>query len=109
MALKSKQTCIQLVHEMAENRIDSFMKDSAQQAGLDWFIKVQIEKLVKKYHEVIPEIISDRLKEFTDEELTEFVESRTDDDLQMIRINGSIVGSLVGMMLFAITYLVGKV
>ena len=38
-----------------------------------------------------------------------FVEPKVSDDLQMIRINGSIVGGMAGMALFIITYLAGQV
>ena len=36
------------------------------------------------------------------------MESRVDDDLQMIRINGSVVGAMAGMALFLIAYFVEK-
>ena len=34
-----------------------------------------------------------------------FVEEKVEDDIQMIRINGSVVGSIVGMLLYAIVFI----
>jgi len=36
--------------------------------------------------------------------LIDFVETRAGNDLQMIRINGSVVGGLVGMLIFLLTF-----
>ena len=51
-------------------------------------------------------MIRERLDKFSDDELTEFVESHVADDLQMIRINGSICGGLVGMFLFIVAQVI---
>ena len=53
-------------------------------------------------------MVKTRLEDFSDDELIAFVESRVDDDLQMIRINGSVVGAVAGMALFLIAYFVEK-
>ena len=39
----------------------------------------------------------------------EFTEEKVADDLQMIRINGSVVGALTGMALYAVVYTAGQV
>jgi len=39
-----------------------------------------------------------------DDALTDFVEGKVADDLQMIRINGSVVGAFVGMGLYLIVW-----
>ena len=44
------------------------------------------------------------LEAFTNEKLVEFVESKAGNDLQMIRINGSVVGGLTGMVLYLATF-----
>ena len=45
-----------------------------------------------------------RLNRFSTPALVDFIESRVGNDLQMIRINGSIVGGLAGMLIFLLTY-----
>lgn len=50
-------------------------------------------------------IIEEKLARFSDEKLVQFVEERIADDLQMIRINGSLVGAFVGMILYVVTFM----
>ena len=68
-----------------------------------------IEHELTVRHDVIADLIRTRLDERSDDNLIEFIETRIADDLQMIRINGSIVGSLVGMLLYTIVFCVERV
>ena len=68
-----------------------------------------IEHELTVRHDVIADLIRTRLDELSDDNLIEFIETRIADDLQMIRINGSIVGSLVGMLLYTIVFCVERV
>ena len=60
-----------------------------------------------------PIILSGKSKYFkfynlSNEELVDLVESRVGEDLQMIRINGSVVGAMVGILLYLITFTVER-
>ena len=90
---------------LVDAKIDEFIKDEKLQKNFDKMIKDFIENLLEEYRGQIPSMIRQRLDKFTDDQLTEFVEGHVADDLQMIRINGSICGSLVGMFLFLIAQL----
>ena len=68
-----------------------------------------LESELTKHHELIPGLIRERLDEFSDDDLVHFVEDKVQDDLQMIRINGSIVGSLVGMGLYLLVWAAERV
>ncbi len=91
---------------LVDAKIDEFIKDEKLQKNFDKMIKDFIENLLNEYRGQIPSMIRERLDKFSDDELTEFVESHVADDLQMIRINGSICGGLVGMFLFLIAQLI---
>lgn len=86
-------------------RIDDFAQDKEMQRACDRYIKAFLEGELRKHHDMIPSLIRERLNEFDDDSLTEFVESKVVDDLQMIRINGSIVGGIVGILLYLIIQL----
>ena len=90
------------VHGFIDARIDDFMHSDPWQRRFDQFVKQFVEDELTKHHDLIPGIIRERLAEFSDDELVEFVETKVQDDLQMIRINGSLVGSLVGMGLYLV-------
>ena len=91
---------------LVDAKIDEFIKDEKLQKNFDKLIKDFIENLLEEYRGQIPQMIRERLDKFSDDELTEFVESHVADDLQMIRINGSICGGLVGMFLFIVSQLI---
>ncbi len=90
------------LHRFVEGKIEEFSRRKDWQMRFDSMVKGFIEEELVKHHDLIPKLIRERLDEFSDDDLTEFVESKVADDLQMIRINGSIVGSLVGMGLYII-------
>ena len=54
---------------------------------------------VEKHHGMIADFIRDYLNQKSDDELIAFVEGKVQTDLQMIRVNGAIVGAFVGMAL----------
>ena len=80
-----------------DSALDDFVNSEDLQRRFDAKLKEFLEAELSKHHSLIPGIIRERLDEFSDDELVAFVEDKVQDDLQMIRINGAIVGSLVGM------------
>lgn len=92
------------LNAFVEQRIDDFVHSEAWQRRFDKMLKDLIESELTKHHELIPGLIHERLDEFSDDALVAFVEEKVQDDLQMIRINGSIVGSLVGMGLYLLVW-----
>ena len=88
-----------------DSNVDKFVKSEQLQRDFDKKLKDFLETELSKHHSLIPGLIRERLAEFNDDELVEFVETRVQDDLQMIRINGAIVGSLVGMGLYILVTL----
>lgn len=92
-----------------DEKIDEFIKSPVQQNKLDKIIKNFVENLLAQYHDQIPELIRERLNKLSDNELTEFVEGKVSDDLQMIRINGSVCGAAAGMFLYGVSLLIEKI
>ena len=90
------------LHGFIDSKIDDFLTSKAWQRRFDKFMKDLFEGELTRHHNLIPGLIRERLAEFSDDDLVVFIEDRVQDDLQMIRINGAIVGSLVGMSLYAL-------
>lgn len=70
------------------------------QEWLEVRIKQVTYQFIEKEHYVIGEMVQRVLSEFTDAELNDFVEDKAGADLQWIRINGSVVGGIVGLVMF---------
>ena len=93
------------LRSFVDSNLDSFVNSAEMQQRFDAKLKDFMEAELAKHHRLIPGIIRERLDEFSDDELVEFVEDKVQDDLQMIRINGAIVGALVGMGLYILVTL----
>lgn len=87
-----------------DNLIADFKGNSSQQQKVDKALKQLINQLVDKHHHQIGLTVKTALDKYSNEMLVEFVESKAGNDLQMIRINGSVVGGIVGMLIFLVTY-----
>ena len=108
--LKSEQPVwLTEVNRLAEKKMQEFAEQESWQKRYDTAVKDYMEKELSRHHSVITRMIQERLDEFSDDQLVEFVESRIEDDVQMIRINGSVVGSMVGMLLYAIVFFMERV
>ncbi|MBR1646473.1 MAG: DUF445 domain-containing protein [Selenomonadaceae bacterium] len=94
------------VDYLVDEKINEFINNASLQKKFDAMIKDFIAGLLDEYREQIPMMIRERLDKFSDDELTEFVEGHVADDLQMIRINGSVCGAIVGMILFVVSQLI---
>ena len=90
---------IPYVRELLNEKLDLFVHSESWQSRVDRWIKALAAGEVDKHHGMIADFVRDYLNQKTDDELILFVESKVRTDLQMIRINGAIVGAFVGMAL----------
>ena len=60
---------------------------------------------LERNHAEIGGTVLENLQRFSDADLVDLIESRAGEDLQMIRINGAVVGGLAGMALYLINQL----
>ena len=97
------------LHNMAASVMGEFIESHQLQQRADALLKDWLEAELQGHHDVIVGMIEERLGRLSDEELVEFTEEKVADDLQMIRINGSVVGAIAGMVLYAIIYAAGQV
>lgn len=89
-------------------KLKSFTENRVWQARFDEFVKEYLISQLEEHHDFIIDLIRQRLEELTDEELIELSESYVADDLQIIRINGSVVGGIAGGLLYVVISLTGK-
>lgn len=94
---------------LVQEYLTRFLAEPAWQKQADIWLKGWLAAELGRHHEIIADMIAERLGQLSNEELVEFTENKVADDLQMIRINGSVVGSLVGMALYSVVYLAGQV
>lgn len=93
-----------LITDQIDKLIADFEKDTERRAKLDLYIKTILSGWIDTHHGKIGMIVKDSLNEFTNDRLVNFIENKVGNDLQMIRINGSVVGGLVGMVIYLLTF-----
>ncbi|MDF2875219.1 MAG: hypothetical protein K0R22_1902 [Sporomusa sp.] len=91
-----------LIRQAAKLADDADRQDKFDMLLVDWLVR-----WVNKNQGEIGGLVASYLEGFSDAELVDYIESKVMNDLQMIRINGSIVGGLVGIVLFLIISVVG--
>ena len=57
-------------------------------------------RVIQNEHDMIGGMVRETLAAYTDQDLNQFVEEKAGNDLQWIRINGSMIGGVVGLLLF---------
>jgi len=86
-----------------ENQIDSFLQDEDAKLRFNAWILQWLDGILASHHDELPQMMERQLAKMTDDEMVELVETRVEDDLQMIRINGAVIGSIAGMLLYILT------
>ncbi len=84
--------------------VEDFANNQEDRLKMDLYLKAILGEWLDRNHDQIGRIVKESLNEFTNERLVNFIDSKMGNDLQMIRINGSFVGGLVGMILYILTY-----
>ena len=81
--------------------------DPGMQAWVNEQLVVAAPRWIERYREDIRAYIVARVREWNAEEMTGELERNIGRDLQFIRVNGTVVGGLVGLGIHAVTQLMG--
>ncbi|AFM02150.1 putative membrane protein [Desulfitobacterium dehalogenans ATCC 51507] len=100
--LPSGQGLLNVLEPMLEAWWSEIKKDTHFHAIIDQFVQELLAQALQREHAVIGQTVRETLQSLSNEELSYFVEDKAGNDLQWIRINGSLVGGIVGGILFLI-------
>lgn len=77
-----------------------FKQNQQAQIWLEVSAKQALYKVIENEHQLIGIAVKSVLNNFSNDDLNQFIEEKAGDDLQWIRINGCVVGGVVGLVLF---------
>lgn len=83
----------------ATRLIDKYGSDEDLLLKVDHWIKETVAQLVDKYHHEVGNMVRESLLKLDDRELVVQIKEKVGDDLQYIRLNGAVVGGLVGLLI----------
>ncbi len=84
----------------AEKLWSAFRADPDMQDWVEEQLKTALARFIDSEHDLIASVVRDALARLSDEDLNRFIEDKAGEDLAWIRINGSVVGGVVGLLLF---------
>ncbi len=82
----------------------AFRHNAGQQQAVAQLLRQALLAFIDTHHAQIGRMVRERLDQYSTEALVDLHASRVGNDLQMIRINGSVVGGLAGMLIFLLTW-----
>lgn len=98
------------IKNKTNSMVDTFIQELHDNRALKLWIKRQTEHkipiLIANNAELIDSYFSDYIDNLDTEEMTKLIEDKVGDDLQFIRINGTIIGGFIGLIIYSVTELV---
>ncbi|WP_025133492.1 DUF445 domain-containing protein [Leucobacter sp. PH1c] len=82
------------------------VEDATLQYKIDVWVMGIVEHLVRNYRHDLAGVITETVQRWDAREAAEKIELQVGKDLQFIRINGTVVGALAGLTIFAVATLV---
>ncbi|MCB8817193.1 DUF445 domain-containing protein [Desulfosporosinus shakirovi] len=100
-SLTSEPNALQcMLHFYLEKYWVSIQENKALRDKVNSFIVDTLCRVIKNEHDMIGLMVRETLAAYTDQDLNQFVQDKAGNDLQWIRINGSMIGGIVGFILF---------
>jgi uncharacterized membrane-anchored protein YjiN (DUF445 family) len=96
---------IRFLTNMAIEQINIVRWDEARKISIESWLKTELVGLLEHYHGVIGQIVREKLQNLNDIGLVKSMEDQVGDDLQWIRINGTVIGALVGVIQYLLLHL----
>jgi len=101
--LNDKSALIDLINSTLLNFSKNLENNAEMQEKLNTFFKDTAIKAISENADKICSIISEKIKEWKEEEITEKLEIQIGKDLQYIRVNGAIAGGIIGIVIYLIS------
>lgn len=88
--------------------VTDLQNDKEAQIKINSWITESISELLNKFHNEIGNMVRGSLIKLDNKELVEQIEGKVGNDLQFIRLNGAVVGGLVGILIATLRFLTMK-
>lgn len=98
--------------ELIDNTLKNFSKNLESnlqiQEKINRFFRETVTKVITDNSDSITGIISEKVRDWKEQEVTEKLEVLVGKDLQYIRVNGAIAGGIIGILIFVISKIISQ-
>jgi uncharacterized membrane-anchored protein YjiN (DUF445 family) len=102
LALKEESTIKKSIANLIQSFGKGIQEDQLMMNKINDFIKNDVLSVLINNKKMIGDLISSTVKSWDTDEVAEKLELEIGSDLQYIRINGTLVGGLVGLLIYAV-------
>lgn len=95
------QAVSNIITDLTHDLWKEIKSDPETLAWIDSIIKMLIIEIISKNRIEFSSFVEERIKAFTDTELSNLIENSAGEPLHWIRINGALLGSMLGLVLFS--------
>lgn len=95
----------QYIRQNIDLMVQRFKEDEEMQQNIDKYVRQYVYKMVLRNSNEVGTIITNTVQKWDGNELSDKLELEVGKDLQFIRINGTLVGGLVGLLIYTLTQL----
>ncbi|MDF2568422.1 MAG: hypothetical protein K0R55_26 [Sporomusa sp.] len=92
-----RQYVVEWLANQAESYWERFKENPDMQGQAERYVKLLINNMIDNEHHFVGKVATSALQKLSDEDLNQFIEEKTGEDLEWIRINGVIVGGVAGL------------
>lgn len=96
-----------LIDRRLQSGIVELLDEADRRATFDRWVRATADELLRRHHHQIGLTVRENLEALDTGTLVAMIEARVGNDLQFIRLNGAVVGGLVGLVLAAARWLIG--
>jgi uncharacterized membrane-anchored protein YjiN (DUF445 family) len=95
------QAVSNIIIDLTNDLWEEIKSDPETLAWIDSILKMLIVEIISNNRMEFSNFIEERIKAFTDTELSSLIENSAGEPLHWIRINGALLGSMLGLVLFS--------
>ncbi|MDE2365819.1 MAG: DUF445 family protein, partial [Betaproteobacteria bacterium] len=91
------------LQESTQAAIHALLVDKELRWQLNEWLSNMVVEAVQSYQRDVGRLIADTVRDWDTETVTRRIEQQVGDDLQYIRINGTLIGGLVGLSIYIVS------
>lgn len=100
---KTDSWWLQQLNHLLNHTVSQFRQYPQFVRRLDTRLAIWTKKLIEQYKHKVSQFIADKVKSWDSSEMIDKIELSIGRDLQFIRINGTIVGGLIGLIIYTLS------